>query len=136
MTTLRLVFSNPSRNGAALALVFGASLLLAVGTYSTPALAEDEPEKCSVPEAPEIPDGSTAPESELVKTQGKVKEYLDAGDAFLACLERRDAALEGDESEEALSQRALILHLHNQFVDQMQGVGDRFNESVKAYKAR
>ena len=112
-----------------------AALALAGGSFVTNA-AETEDDRCVVPEAPEIPDGSTAPEAELAKAQRNVKFYLAEGDAFLACLDKKERALEGDESDEALEKRALIVHLHNQFVSQMHSVGDRFNEAVRAYKAR
>lgn len=111
------------------------ALAFAAGTFPSHA-AETEDRRCVVPEAPEIPDGSTAPEAELAEAQRKVKFYLAEGDAFLACLNEKERALEGDESDEALEKRALIVHLHNQFVSQMHSVGDRFNEAVRAYKAR
>jgi len=112
------------------------TFLTAAAPLGAQEAVETEDGRCVVPEVPEIPDGSTAPEADLAKAQQEVKTFLAAGDEFLACLNEKERSLAGDESEEALEKRALIVHLHNQFVAQMHGVGDRFNEAVRAFNAR
>ena len=108
-------------------------LLVYLLLWSSIALAEGG--SCNRPEQPEIPDGSAANEARMVAAQSEVKAFLAAGNEYLACLDRMAAEYDGREDEEALSAKHFVMRVYNVMVDEMQGVGDRFNLAVRAYKA-
>ena len=71
---------------------------------------------CTKPDKPTLPDPNTAVVAEMVKAQKAVKKYLAAGDKYLGCV-RGDL-------------------YHDVMVKEMKKVGDSFNASIKAFKAR
>jgi hypothetical protein len=103
---------------------------------------------CSYPPPPDhIPDGNTATLQEMVAGQKAVKDYDKAINAYVACiqLERSDAASKmakpGEtptaEQKKAMDDMERVeIQKHNAAIDQLQSVADRFNEQVKAYKAK
>lgn len=90
-------------------------------------------QKCKVPERPEVPNGRSATEDEMLAAQGKLKAYLAAGDAYLACLDTLKAGW-----GEAATPEQMEIHvlLYNRMVDEMQATGDLFNQSVRAFKGK
>ncbi len=95
----------------------------------TPAVIGD----CTPPEAPTIPDGATAPASEIKAANEEVKDFVAAGEDYTTCLDDYRDAL-GDDMED--EQETAIIEAHNAMVDQMTGVADGFNAAVAAYKAK
>jgi hypothetical protein len=97
---------------------------------------------CPYPAPPEkIPDGNTATLSEMVAVKKQIADYDAAIGAYLECIkkEHEDAvAKAGDKMTD--KQRDDLEHMetsrHNAAVAQLQGVADRFNEQVRAYKAK
>jgi len=71
---------------------------------------------CTAPEPPHIPDAETTVTAEMVKAQNDVKAFLSEAENFLKC--NRNSSK------------------HNKMVDEMKDVGEKFNNVVKAYKAR
>ena len=112
--------------------------LLLTGLLSVGAAHAD----CIYPKSPgSIPDGASASEEEMIAGMKAVKEYNAQVTAYLSCLDmemqaRIDAA--GTEaSEDQVAQiRAITAKRHNAAVDELQSYADRFNEQVKAFKAR
>ena len=90
-------------------------------------------EKCKYPKAPEIPNGGTASEEELVAAQGNMKAYMAEGDDFIACITEYEESLDESEGEE---ERKIIILYNNKVVDDMQAVADLFNSAVRAYKGK
>ena len=71
---------------------------------------------CDQPLVPDLPDPSKAVLAEMVKAQNEVKQYLKLADDFLKCTK--------DDAQ------------HDLVVDRMRDIGTKFNDVVKAYKAR
>jgi hypothetical protein len=108
---------------------------------------------CSYPAPPDhIPDGNTATMQEMVTAQKEVKDYNNAINAYIACiqLERNDAidklsAKAGDKPSadqkkqlDAMQKdlERVEIQKHNAAIDQLQSIADRFNEQVKVYKSK
>jgi hypothetical protein len=97
---------------------------------------------CPYPAPPEkIPDGNTASLSEMVAVKKQIADYDAAIGVYLDCIkkEHEDAvAKAGDKLTD--KQREDLEHMetsrHNAAVAQLQSVADRFNEQVRAYKAK
>jgi len=97
---------------------------------------------CPYPAPPEkIPDGNTAPLSEMVTVKKQVSDYDAAIGVYLDCIkqEHEDAvAKAGDKITD--KQKEDLEHMettrHNAAVAQLQGIADRFNEQVRVYKAK
>lgn len=112
---------------AACALLFGASAF-AQTSASGEALA-----KCPPPAKPDIPNGRTASEEEMLAAQRSIKEYQTALGGYRSCL----AGLEQSWGESATEeQKAVVVLLHNRAVDEEAGVADLFNQSVRAFKGK
>ncbi len=97
---------------------------------------------CPYPAAPtNLPDGRTASMEDMLAGQKSVKEYQKAIDAYVACIDKEldDAIAKGGDSlkpQQKTDMQKMEAQKHNAAVDQEQSVADRFNEQVKAFKAR
>lgn len=97
---------------------------------------------CTYPKGPSsIPDGSTSSLDQMLAAKQAVKDYNAATSAYLDCIqhERDDAiASKGDKITD--EDKAKLEHIeaekHNAAVSQLQSVADRFNEQVRAFKAK
>jgi hypothetical protein len=97
---------------------------------------------CPYPAAPaKIPDGATATMEEMIAGQKAVKEYDTAINQYVACIDKElqdSIAKAGDKlkPEQKADMEKVEAQKHNAAIDQEQSVADRFNEQVKAFKAR
>lgn len=97
---------------------------------------------CPYPAAPaKIPDGATATMEEMIAGQKAVKEYDTAINQYVACIDKElqdSVAKAGDKlkPEQKADMEKVEAQKHNAAIDQEQSVADRFNEQVKAFKAR
>ena len=97
---------------------------------------------CPYPAAPtNLPDGRTATMEDMLAGQKTVKEYQKAIDAYVACIDKEldDKIAAGGDSlkpQQKTDLQKMEAQKHNAAVDQEQSVADRFNEQVKAFKAR
>lgn len=90
---------------------------------------------CTPPQqVPEIPDGRTAPLEELRAASAQVRQYVEAGNAYTACLDAFEASL--DEDALTPEQKMAIIQAHNGMIDSMQAVAADFNAQGKAYRER
>lgn len=98
--------------------------------------------ECVYPKAPaSIPDGKTATEEEMLTGMRAVKEYNTQVTAYLNCLDMQmqtDISAAGTEAPpETVAQiKAINAKRHNAAVEELESHASRFNEQVKAYKAR
>lgn len=98
--------------------------------------------ECVYPKAPaSIPDGKTATEDEMMTGMRAVKEYNVQVTAYLNCLDMQmqtDISAAGTEAPpETVAQiKAINAKRHNAAVEELESHAARFNEQVKAYKAR
>jgi hypothetical protein len=101
------------------------TVLVAAFTMTSPAHSAD----CFLPAAPsKTPDGKTASEQEMQSALETVQRYKADVETYLKCLEFALRQGELRSSEEA--------RLHNNAVDTLQGVANKFNAQVKNFKAR
>ncbi|HTW38735.1 MAG TPA: hypothetical protein VMD49_09225 [Steroidobacteraceae bacterium] len=97
---------------------------------------------CSYPKAPEkIPDGSTATMQEMVAAMNQLKAYNEQIKAYTDCLKlERDTALAKADPQMSKEQKAEIEKVYIQkndaAVDEATAVTNRFNDQVKAFKAK
>lgn len=112
--------------------------LLLAGVLSA-SLANAE---CLYPKAPaSIPDGNTATEQEMLDGMKAVKEYNSQVTGYLNCLDMemqaRIQAAGADAPADQVEQiKAIQNKRHNAAVEELEAHAARFNEQVKAYKAR
>jgi hypothetical protein len=101
---------------------------------------------CSYPPPPDrLPDGNSASKEEMMAGQQAVKDYDKAINAYLACIKlEHDGALSkiGDKPATPEQKKArddierMQVQKNNAAVDQLQSIAQRFNEQVRAYKAK
>ncbi len=89
-------------------------------------LADD----CVAPALPEIPQGAAATMEQMVAGQTQVKEFVAAGEVYLACL----AKIIDDEERSAEDRNAAIGE-HNRMVAAMEQTAADFNAQIRAFKA-
>ena len=98
--------------------------------------------ECMYPKAPSnTPDGATATEEQMVAGMKAVKEYNGQVSAYLSCLEmemnaRIEAAGPDAAPEQVAQIKAIHTKRHNAAVEELEAHAARFNEHVKAFKAR
>jgi len=99
---------------------------------------------CSYPQSPSTPpDGNTATKEEMIAAKHDFDRYNGEMTAYLDCLNlEMDAApkdqskMTPDEKKKANQQANILVQKHNAAVDELQAVVGRFNEQVKAFKAK
>jgi len=98
--------------------------------------------ECIYPKAPgDIPNGATATEEQMVAGMKAVKEYNSQVTAYLACLDMKmetDIAAAGTDApaDQVAQIKAINAKRHNAAVEELEAHASRFNEQVKAYKAK
>jgi hypothetical protein len=89
---------------------------------------------CEFSEAPpEIPNGATATEPEMLTAQSAIKTYIEHSNAFMECLAEEGQAAGEADTPEAMAERDAM---HNAAVDAQQALADSFNAQIKAWKAQ
>jgi hypothetical protein len=100
---------------------------------------------CTYPRAPDaIPDGNTASKEEMIAAKNEVGRYNTEMNAYLDCIKLEiDAAtpkdpskLSKDEKAKAAEQEKILTQKNNAAVDELQTIVGRFNDQLKAYKAK
>lgn len=71
---------------------------------------------CTRPDPPEIPDPATAVTPQMIKAKNDVQAYVDTAEKYLKC--------------------NISTAQHNSMVDEMKETAEKFNQAVRAYKAR
>jgi cyclophilin family peptidyl-prolyl cis-trans isomerase len=88
-------------------------------------------EECPPPAAPKVPDGAKDTLDEMMAGQKNVKEFVAAGNTYLACLTKII-----DDMQRPVEQRNAAVAEHNRMVDAMQQSAAAFNEQIRKFKAR
>ncbi len=95
---------------------------------------------CEYPESADIPNGSTATRDEMLAGQQAVKDYIEAMEEYLVCIEEEEEAtletLEDISDEERVNRERALTMKHNAAVEEMELVAARFNEEVRVYRAQ
>jgi hypothetical protein len=98
--------------------------------------------ECNYPKSPSnLPDGNSATQDQMVEGMKAVKEYNTQVTAYLSCLDlemqaRIDAAGADASADQVAQIRAITAKRHNAAVEELEAHASRFNEQVKAFKAR
>ncbi len=95
--------------------------------------ADLEVSQCAFPDAPTVPDGSSAAESEMGEAGAAVREYVTGVQSSLECLSAAEESMGEEITEE---QQAQLVALYNAGVDQMNSVVENYNEQVRSYKSK
>jgi peptidyl-prolyl cis-trans isomerase A (cyclophilin A) len=90
-------------------------------------LADD----CASPATPEIPEGSAATMEQMVAGQTRVKEFVAAGEVYLACLAKII-----DNEERSAEDRNAAIGEHNRMVAAMEQTASDFNAQIRAFRAK
>jgi hypothetical protein len=88
---------------------------------------------CKFPEAPEVPDGTQASETQMGQAGVAVREFVSGIQTSLECLTSVETSMGEEITEE---QQAQLVTIYNNGVDQMQAVAENYNEQVRVYKER
>ena len=108
--------------------------LAALVLASAPAFA------CDYPKRADIPNGATATKEEMLAGQTAVKAYMTAMEEYLACIEKDEkdtvAAMTEITDEERSNREAALTKKYNAAVEEMELLAARFNEEVRAFKAK
>lgn len=112
------------------AALLGASLM---GTAVTAQAEAADLSQCAFPEVPTVPDGASATEDEMGAAAAAVRAYVNETQAGLSCLGDLEASLGADITEE---QRTGIVASYNAHVDELNATAGKYNEAVRAFKAR
>jgi hypothetical protein len=88
---------------------------------------------CNYPPEVSVPSGKTVSEQELAEASKAVTGYMDAMRAYQECIDKEQAELGDSATPE---QKAMHVKKYNASVDAMQTLAARFNEEVRAFKAR
>jgi hypothetical protein len=100
---------------------------------------------CTYPRAPDaIPDGNTASKEEMIAAKNEVSRYNTEMNAYLDCLKLeinaatpKDASkLSKDDKAKAEEQEKILTQKNNAAVDELNAIVGRFNDQLKAYKAK
>jgi cyclophilin family peptidyl-prolyl cis-trans isomerase len=86
---------------------------------------------CEPPTQPSMPDASAATLDEMLAAQQQVRQFVVAGETYLACL----ASVIDDEARTA-EERNVAVAEHNRMVSAMEQVAAAFNEQIRLFKAR
>ena len=87
---------------------------------------------CVTPDAPTIPDGSTASEQELVATVGAFKAYQAELVEYRECLTAYEEDLGDDMTDE---QQEMMVTDYNASVDSEESLAVQLNEAIAAFRA-
>ena len=116
--------------------LMAAAFILALG-LSAGAAAD-----CARPDAPTVPDGDTASLEQMLEAQQAVVDYMDAGNAYLECLQKaqdrtvRAAGRDRQKREAAAEADARRVEKHNAMVEDMEAVAADFNVAREAFNAQ
>jgi hypothetical protein len=110
-----------------------AAALLLLAMLALPVSARAD---CTAPDAAvRIPDGTSATRDQMVAAQREVKAYDTAVKAYGDCLQRElDAKLASGGNKPQLE--AQYDRLNNAEVDKLQRVAGKFNDELRAFKAK
>jgi cyclophilin family peptidyl-prolyl cis-trans isomerase len=86
---------------------------------------------CAPPAVPALPDATSVSESEMVASQRQVREFVAAGEAYLACVARII-----DDEDRSAGLRNAAVEEHNRMVAAMEAIAAGFNEQIRIFRAR
>lgn len=96
---------------------------------------------CDYPIAPgKFPDGAQATKEEMLAAKGQVVKYNEQMEAYLQCIKSEFDAKVATQTNVTPEQKAEMERMHGQkenaAVEEVTAVTERFNEQLRAWKAR
>jgi hypothetical protein len=101
---------------------------------------------CPYPSGPKsVPNGTTASLDEMLAMKKAVKQYDDDTSSYLSCIQREHDTKLADMSQKMTDKQKADMKAdldrieadrHNAALSALQTVADKFNEQVRAYKAK
>ena len=95
---------------------------------------------CDYPARAKLPIGATASKDDMLAGQKSVKAFMASMEEYLTCIENVEqeavAALEAPNDEELAKLKTANVKKYNAAVEDMELVAARFNDQVRAYKAK
>jgi hypothetical protein len=100
---------------------------------------------CSYPQPPAAPpNGNTATKDEMIAAKHDFDRYNSEMNGYLDCLNleldtatpKDPSKLTADEKKKSDQEQKILVQKHNAAVDELQAVVGRFNEQLRAYKAK
>src|SRR5689334_14780928 len=96
---------------------------------------------CDYPTAPgKFPDGGQATKDEMLAAKKVVMQYNEAMNGYLDCIQKEYDAKVAGMTNATPDQKAEMQKMqdqkHDAAVDELQGVAARFNEQLRAWKAK
>ena len=116
-------------NRAFVSAILAAALAMAANAT----LAALDTSACSFPDAPTVPDGTTASNDDMVAASKAIKEFVTTSEAQLQCLDAAKAAAGEEITQEELDGYA---ETYNRQVDLLNEIANAFNEQVRVFKSR
>jgi hypothetical protein len=89
--------------------------------------------ECFPPGTPEIPDGKFASDTEMIQAQQRMKLFRESAEVYAACMDDRFRRFAPRVPQR---RRERWVKEREKLVESLQSATQRFNESVRAYKAR
>ena len=86
---------------------------------------------CDEPKSPAIPDGAAASMEQMVEGQSRMKEFVAAGETYIACLTKII-----DDQKRSTEERNTAIGAHNRMVSAMEQAAATFNAELREFKAR
>jgi cyclophilin family peptidyl-prolyl cis-trans isomerase len=86
---------------------------------------------CSPPAVPALPDARAVSESDMLASQRQVREFVAAGERYLACLARII-----DDEDRGAALRNTAVEEHNRMVAAMEEIAAGFNEQIRIFRSR
>lgn len=86
---------------------------------------------CDYPPLVAVPDGAAATIDEMVAAQTNVRNYMDAMDAYLNCVNNELEAAGDDAPDEF---KTIMVSRHNSAVAEMESVAASFNAQIAAFR--
>ena len=100
---------------------------------------------CTYPKSPDAPpDGATATKDQMIAAKHDFDRYNGEMNSYLDCIKleinaatpKDPSKLSKDEKAKAEEQEKILTQKNNSAVDELQAIVGRFNDQLKAYKAK
>ena len=100
---------------------------LTMAMFSTAAYAKE----CNAPEAPEIPDGDTASESQMTVAEAEFKHYVAQSQRYLSCVKDKQMELAANATED---EREAVEDMYDTMVEEVSYAYEEMNEAAEDFK--
>lgn len=87
--------------------------------------------QCAPPAVPALPEARTVSMEEMVASQRQVREFVAAGEAYLACVSEII-----DDEEKSRGLRNAAVEEHNRMVAALEEIAAAFNEQIRIFRSR